>query len=61
MTTYSQIRKDCHRWATFDYDANVDNELVKSYTAHFREVDALTAKTKVVIKNCNRTINLNAT
>ena len=41
------MKRDGYRWATFDYDVDADDELVKFYIAHRRESYILRAKTEV--------------
>ena len=43
MTTFSEVREECYRWATFDYDADVDKEPENNYKAHLLELDVLLA------------------
>ena len=48
MTAYGQMREDYHTRTTLDYDADVNDELVKSYTTHINEVDSLRVKIEVI-------------
>ena len=48
MITYILIRFDRCRWAMFDNDADANDELVKFYTAHRRELDTQIVQIEVV-------------
>ena len=41
MSAYSEVGDDCYRWRTFNYDADADDELEKSFRVHLRERDEL--------------------
>ena len=48
MTAYGLMKEDYHTWTTVDYDADVDDDLVKSYTTRINEGDSLCVKIEVV-------------
>lgn len=44
MSTYSEVRDDLFRWRTLDYDADADEQNVRSYRLHIRQRDELRAQ-----------------
>ena len=39
MSTFSEVREDGYRWDTFNYDADVDDDLEKSYRGHLVDLE----------------------
>ena len=39
MSAFTEVRDDCFRWRTFNYDADVDENIENSYRVHIRERD----------------------